>query len=52
MNSKKPKNGEKATLCNMETNSFIVHIKTQNIYTDIAKNVEIRHKLWIRQTIV
>ena len=29
----------------METNSFIVHIKTQNISTDIAKNVEMRHKL-------
>ena len=27
----KPKYGEKATLCYMETDSFIVHIKTDDI---------------------
>ena len=34
----KPKNGEKAKLCYMDTDSFIVYIKTE----DIAKDVEER----------
>ena len=38
----KPKYGEKAKVCYMDTNSFIVHIKTDNIYKDIAEDVETR----------
>ena len=38
----KPKYGEKAKLCYMDTDSFILHIKTDDIYKDIAKDVEIR----------
>ena len=36
----KPKYGEKAKLCYMDTDSFIVYIKTGDIYKDIAKDVE------------
>ena len=36
----KPKYGEKAKLCYMDTDSFIVYIKTDDIYKDIAVNVE------------
>ena len=35
----KTNNGEKAKLCYMDTNSFIVYIKT-DIYKDIAEDVE------------
>ena len=38
----KPKDGEKAKLCYMNTGSFIVYIKTEDIYLDIAKYVETR----------
>ena len=38
----KPKYGEKAKLCYMDTDSFIVYIKTDDIYKDIAKDVETR----------
>ena len=38
----KPKYGEKTKLCYMDTNSFIVYIKTEQIYVDIAKKVETR----------
>ena len=38
----KPKYGEKAELCYMETDSFIVYIKTEDIYADIVKDVETR----------
>ena len=46
----KPKYGQKAKLCFMNTNRFIVYIKTEHIYSDIAKDVETRfdtsiHKL-------
>ena len=34
------KYGEKAKLCYMDTESFIVYIKTKDIYVDIAKDVE------------
>ena len=37
----KPKYGEKAKLCYMDTGSFIVHIKTENIYKDIALQIQI-----------
>ena len=38
----KPKYGEKAKLCYMDTDSFIVHVKTDDIYKNIAENVETR----------
>ena len=36
----KPKYGKKAKLYDMDTDSFIVYIKTDDIYKDIAVNVE------------
>ena len=38
----KPKYGENAKPCYMDTDSFIVHVKTDDIYKDIAKDVETR----------
>ena len=38
----KPKYGEKENLCYMETNNFIVYIKTNDIYKEIAGEVETR----------
>ena len=38
----KPKYGEKSKLCYMGTDSFIVYIKTDVIYNDIAEAVVIR----------
>ena len=38
----KPKYGENAKLCYMDTDSFIVHVKTDDIYKDIAEAVEAR----------
>ena len=38
----KPKYGENAKLCCMDTNSLIVYIKTEEIQVDLAKNVETR----------
>ena len=38
----KPKYRENEKLCYMDTDSFIAHIKTDDIYKDIAKNVETR----------
>ena len=38
----KPKYGENVKLCYMDTGSFIVHIKTHDIYKVIAENVEKR----------
>ena len=38
----KPKYVEKAKLCYMDTESFIVYIKTDDIYKDIAEDVETR----------
>ena len=38
----KPKYGEKAKLCNIDTDSFIVYIKNIYIYKDIAEDVETR----------
>ena len=35
----KPKDGENAKLCYMNTDSFIVHVKTGDIYEDIAEDV-------------
>ena len=38
----KLKYSEKAKLCYMDTDSFIVYIKTDDIYKDIAEDVKIR----------
>ena len=38
----KPKYGEKVKLCCIQTDSFIPFIKTEDIYSDIAKDVENR----------
>ena len=37
----KLKYGKKAKLCYMDTDSFIVYIKTNDTYKDIAEDVEI-----------
>ena len=42
MHIRKIKNGEKTKLCYMDTDNFIVYIKMENIYSDIAKDVETR----------
>ena len=39
---KKPKYGKKSKLCFMDTDSFIVRVKTDDIYKDIAEDVETR----------
>ena len=36
----KPKYQEKAKLCYMDTDSFIIYIKTEDFYEDIANDVE------------
>ena len=41
----KPKYGKKAKLCYIDTDSFIVYIKTDDIYKDIAEDVETRFEL-------
>ena len=38
----KPKYSEKAKLCFMDTNNFIVYIKKDDTYKDIAEDVETR----------
>ena len=38
----KPKYVENAKLCHMDTDSFIVYVKTDDIYKDIAEDVEKR----------
>ena len=38
----KTKYGEKANLCNMDTGSFIVYTKTEELSVDIAKDVKAR----------
>ena len=38
----KPKYGENAKLCYMDRDSFIVHVKTDDIYKDIAEDIETR----------
>ena len=40
--SLKPKYSENAKPCYMDTNSFIIHVKTDYIYKDIAEDVEKR----------
>ena len=36
----KPKYQDKAKLCHMDTDSFFIHIKTEDFYEDIANDVE------------
>ena len=36
----KPKYGDKARLCYTDTDSFVIYIKTEDFYKDIADNVE------------
>ena len=36
----KPKYGDNARLCYMDTDSFIMHIKTEDFYKDIAPDVD------------
>ena len=38
----KPKYGEKAKLCYVNRNSFIVYIKTEDVFAEIPKDFEIR----------
>ena len=38
----KPKYGENAKLCYMDTGTFIVHVKTDDIYKDLAEELETR----------
>ena len=38
----KPKSGENAKFCYVDTNSFIVHVKTDNIYKYITEDFETR----------
>ena len=38
----KPKYGDNVKLCYMDTDSFIMHIKTEDFYKDIADNVKKR----------
>ena len=38
----KPKYGENAKMCYIDTDSFIVHVKTDDIHKDIAEYVEKR----------
>ena len=35
----KPKYSEKAKICYVDRDSFIVHVKTQDVYKDIAEDV-------------
>ena len=38
----KPKEKEKAKLCYVDKDSFIIYIKTEDVYVDITKDVERR----------
>ena len=40
---------EKAKVCYMDTDSFNVHVKTDDIYKDIAEYVETRFDTWNHQ---
>ena len=43
----KIKNGENEELCYMDTDNFIVHVKTNDIFKDIAEDVETRFNILI-----
>ena len=40
----KPKYGDNAKLCYMDTGSFIVHVKTDDIYKDVAGHFKFSNK--------
>ena len=42
----KPKYGEKAKLCYMDTHIFIVYVKTDDIYKNIAEDFKTRFDNW------
>ena len=42
----KPKYDEKAKLCNMDADNFIVYLKTDDNYKDIAEDAETRFDTW------
>ena len=44
----KPKSGDKIKLCYMDTDSFIMNVKTEDFYKDIANDAE---KSMTRKTI-
>ena len=44
-NYMKPKDNDNAKLCYMDTDSFIMHVKTEDFYKDIANDVEKTIKL-------
>ena len=37
----KPKYGDRAKLCNTDTDSFIIHIMTEDFFEDISNDIEI-----------
>ena len=37
----KPKCQDNAKLCYMDTDSFVIHIRTEDFYEDVANNVKI-----------
>ena len=41
----KPKCGDNVKLCYMDTDSFIMHIKTEDFYKDIADDVEYKFQI-------
>ena len=41
----KPKYGENSKLCYMDTDSFIVHVKVDDIYKNIVEDVETRFEI-------
>ena len=45
----KPKYGDKVKLCYIDTDSFIMHVKIEDFYKDIANDVE---KIMIHQIIL
>ena len=47
----KPKYGENVKLCYMDTDSFIIYIKTEDFYKDIANDVEKRFEHQIMELI-
>ena len=42
-----PKHGDRAKLCYTDTDSFIVHVKSEDLYADFAGNVETRFDISI-----
>ena len=46
----KPKKCKNGNLCYIDTDTFIVHVKTNGIYEDIAEDVETKFDASLRQT--